>query len=177
LISRVLTTLEGVSTATSATTRARRAGERDGVEYHFLERAAFEQRIAAGEFLEHAEYAGNLYGTLRSEVEGRVGRGESVILEIELQGARSIRETLPDALAIFIAPPSLDELARRLEGRGTEAEADIAARLQVAEQELAARQEFEYLVINDNVERASEELIELIRRTTTARVREETTGG
>jgi guanylate kinase len=154
-----------------------REGEREAVDYHFLDRDTFERRVDAGEFLEHAEYAGNLYGTLRSEVEGRIARGESVILEIELQGARAVRKSLPDALAIFISPPSLEELERRLAGRGTEVESDILARLQVAEQELAAREEFEYLVINDNVERASEELIELVLGETTARLREEATDG
>jgi guanylate kinase len=147
------------------------------VQYHFLDRPTLEQRVEAGEFLEHAEYAGNLYGTLRSEVEERLERGESVILEIELQGARAVRESLPDAMAVFIAPPSFDELTRRLTGRGTEAESDIAARLEVAERELAAREEFEYSVINDNVDKASEQLIDLIRRETTAQLREEATDG
>jgi guanylate kinase len=172
-----LAALDGVSTATSATTRPMRAGERDGVEYHFLDRATFERRLAHGDFLEHAEYAGNLYGTPLDEVERRLGRGESVILEIELQGARAVRASLPDALAVFIAPPSLDELERRLEGRGTEGERAIHARLEVAERELAARGEFDYLVINDNVERASAELVEVILEETTARPTEEATGG
>jgi len=154
-----------------------REGEREAVEYHFLDRDSFERRVDAEEFLEHTEYAGNLYGTLRSEVEGRIASGESVILEIELQGARSVRKSLPDALAIFISPPSFAELERRLAGRGTEAASDVLARLRVAERELAAREEFEYVIINDNVDRASEELIELVLRETTARLREEAADG
>ena len=104
----------------SATTRAPRPGERDGVDYHFLSREEFDQRVAAGEFVEHADYAGRSYGTLRSELEDRVRAGVPVVLEIEVQGARQVRAAMPEAVQVFIAPPSLDALRTRLIGRGTD---------------------------------------------------------
>jgi len=149
--------------STSATTRKPRAGEVDGVDYHFLLPAEFDRRIAAGEFLEHATYSGNHYGTLRSEVEERTGRGALVVLEIELQGARQVRRTMPEAVQIFIAPPDPADLRRRLEGRGTDDEATIEARLEVAEQELAAQGEFPHTVVNDDVDRAAAELASIVR--------------
>ena len=176
LIAYLLARLDGISTAVSATTRARRDGERDGIDYHFLSRERFESRVAAGDFLEHAEYAGNLYGTLWSEVDSRVARGESVILEIELQGARAVRARRPDALAVFIAPPSFDELARRLENRGTEQPGVISARLEVARRELAARGEFDHEIVNDDAERAGRELIAVVLAGTSARERKRATG-
>jgi guanylate kinase len=139
--------------AVSATTRPPRSGERDGREYHFLTPEEFERRVQAGEFLEHAEYAGNRYGTLRSEVEGG-----PVVLEIELQGARQVREALPGAVQVFIAPPSFEHLRERLVGRGTDSPDEIRARLATAEEELRAQGEFPHVVVNDDVERAAAEL-------------------
>lgn len=149
--------------STSATTRPPRVGEVDGVDYHFLERDEFDRRIAAGRFLEHATYSGNRYGTLRSEVDERGSRGVPVVLEIEVQGARQVRETLPEAVQIFIAPPDPADLRRRLEGRGTDDAATIDARLAVAEEELAAREEFPHTVVNDDVDRAAAELAAIVR--------------
>jgi len=147
----------------SATTRAPRAGERDGVDYHFLDDADFQRRVDAGEFVEHATYSGRRYGTLRSELERHVGAGHPVVLEIELQGARQVRQTLPEALQVFIAPPSLEALRTRLVGRGTDDEDQVAARLRVAEEELAAQHEFGHVVVNDRLEDAVEELVEIVR--------------
>lgn len=163
VIKLALQSLSGVETTVSATTRPPRPGERDGREYHFLPREAFERQVAAGLFLEWVQYGGHLYGTLREEVDGRVRRGLDVILEIELQGARAVRALLPGATAVFIAPPSVAELRRRLRGRGTESEEAMARRLRIAEDEMAAAHEFDVRVVNDQAERAAAELAALIR--------------
>lgn len=139
-----------------------RPGEIDRVHYHFLSRAAFAAAIANGEFLEWVEYSGNFYGTVRREVEEKLASGFDVILEIELEGARAIRRALPDAVQVFIAPPSFGELAARLRGRQTEAEPAISTRLQIAERELAAAAEFDYVVVNDNAQRAAAEVAAII---------------
>jgi guanylate kinase len=149
--------------STSATTRAPRPGEADGVDYHFLDAEEFARRVDAGEFLEHATYSGNRYGTLRSEVEERMARGAPVLLEIEVQGARQVRESMPEAVQIFIAPPDPADLRRRLEGRGTDSAETIEGRLHVAEEELAAQREFPHIVVNDEVERATGELASIVR--------------
>jgi len=149
--------------STSATTRAPRAGEVDGVDYHFLDAAEFDRRVAAGDFLEHATYSRNRYGTLRSEVDERRARGAPVVLEIEVQGARQIRESMPTAVQIFIAPPTPEALRERLLGRGTDSDEVIAARLRVAVEELAAQDEFRHTVVNDDVERATAELVGIVR--------------
>jgi guanylate kinase len=147
----------GLGLSVSATTRAPREGEVDGVDYHFLDPDEFGRRVEAGDFVEHASYSGNEYGTLRGELEKNAGRG-GVVLELELQGARQIRESMPEAVQIFIAPPAPGALRERLEGRGTDSEAAIERRLAVAEQELAAQGEFEHVVVNDDVQRAVAEL-------------------
>ena len=149
--------------STSATTRGPREGEEDGVDYHFLDADEFERRIGEGDFLEHATYSGNSYGTLRSEVEERNQRGAPVVLEIELQGARQVRASMPEAVQIFIAPPDPADLRRRLEGRGTDDSETIEARLLVAEGELAAQGEFPFSVVNDDVDRAAAELADIVR--------------
>ena len=149
--------------STSATTRAPRAGEVDGVDYHFLDPAEFDRRVDAGDFLEHATYSRNRYGTLRSEVDERVARGVPVVLEIEVQGARQIRESMPEAVQIFIAPPSPEALRERLRGRGTDSDEVIDARLRVAVEELAAQDEFRHTVVNDEVERAAADLAAIVR--------------
>jgi guanylate kinase len=161
LISGLLQANPGLQLAVSATTRASREGEENGRDYHFLSDEEFEQRVQAGEFVEHAEYAGNRYGTLRSELE-RPARG--IVLEIDLQGARQVRETLPEATQIFIEPPSLGDLEDRLKARGSDSEEQIARRLAVAPQELAAKDEFGYRVVNDDLERALQELTALAAR-------------
>ncbi len=144
----------------SATTRDPRPGEVDGVAYHFLSPEEFHRRVTAGEFLEHAAYSGNRYGTLRSEVDRRIESGHPVVLEIEIQGAEQIRETMPEAIQVFIAPPEpeFESLKARLTARGADSDEAIAGRLAVAERELAARAEFHHQVINDDLERATDEL-------------------
>jgi guanylate kinase len=145
----------------SATTRAPRPGEQDGVAYHFLTEDDFDRRLAAGEFVEHASYAGHRYGTLRAELERRARGGAPVVLELELQGARQVRAAMADAVAIFIAPRSLEQLRERLRGRGAEDPAAMARRLAIAETELAAREEFRFVVVNDSLDRATSELDEI----------------
>jgi guanylate kinase len=143
--------------AVSATTRPPRSGERDGVDYHFLSQEEFDRRVADGEFLEHATYAGNRYGTLRSEVED-----DPVVLEIEVQGARQVRDALPAATQVFIAPPSTEVLRDRLVARGTDSPEVIRKRLEVAERELAAQREFPHVIVNDDLARAVQELVDLV---------------
>jgi guanylate kinase len=147
----------------SATTRSPRPGERDGVDYHFLTPAEFDRRVAAGDFVEHADYAGRRYGTLRSELDRRLAAGVPVVLEIEVQGARQVREAMPEAVQVFIAPPSLDALRTRLVGRGTDDSEEVARRLAVAEQELSAQPEFGHVVVNDRLEDALEQLVAIVR--------------
>ena len=147
----------------SATTRSPRVGEEDGADYHFLERQDFDRRIGEGDFLEWAEYSGNRYGTLRSEVEERTARGAPVVLEIEVQGARQVRETMPEAVRIFIEPPTAETLRKRLEGRGTDDPEVIEKRLEEARKELRAKDEFSHRVTNDDVDRAANELAGIVR--------------
>lgn len=163
LISLLRHRIPELELSTSATTRSPRTGEQHGVDYHFLEPSEFERRIGEGDFLEHAAYSGNHYGTLRSEVEGRVEAGHPVVLEIEVQGARQVADSMPEATQIFIAPPELATLRHRLEGRGTDSPEAIARRLEVAEEELAARDEFHHVVVNDELERALDELEAIVR--------------
>jgi guanylate kinase len=146
----------------SATTRKPRPGEVDGVHYFFYDTADFAKAVEAGEFLEHAEYAGNNYGTPRRPVIERLNAGQPVLLEIELQGARQIRRTMPEARLVFLAPPSWDELVRRLTGRGTEPADVIRRRLDTARVELAAESEFDVTVVNTSVEAAAAELVALM---------------
>jgi guanylate kinase len=153
--------IPGLELSVSATTRAPRPGEHDGRDYHFLSHDEFEKRVEEGEFVEHAEYAGNRYGTLRSELD-RPARG--IVLEIDLQGARQVREALPEATQIFIEPPSLADLEDRLKARGSDSPEQIERRLAVAPQELAAKDEFGYRVVNDDLQRALQELTALAAR-------------
>jgi guanylate kinase len=146
----------------SATTRAPRAGERDGVDYHFLTPEEFDRRVAHGDFVEHADYAGRRYGTLRSELERRLAEGVPVVLEIEVQGARQVRAAMPEAVQVFIAPPSLAALRTRLVGRGTDDQEEVARRLEVAEQELTAQPEFAHVVVNDRLDEALEKLVSIV---------------
>ena len=162
LIESLVERFPDLDVAVSATTRARRPGEVDGVDYHFLSPAEFARRVDAGEFLEHVGYAGNRYGTLAVEVDRRISAGKSVVLEIELLGAREVRRRLPDSVAVFIAPPSMDELARRLRDRGTEDAGDIARRLEVGRVELEAMAEFDHRIVNEDRSRAADELVEVV---------------
>jgi guanylate kinase len=159
LIRALLERFPDLELSVSATTRPPRPGEEDGRDYHFLSPREFEKRLENGEFLEHATYAGNQYGTLRSELD-RAENG--LVLEIELQGARQVRKALPEALQVFIKPPSLDALRTRLIGRGAEDDAQIARRLEVAERELAAESEWKHVIVNDRLEDAVDQLADLV---------------
>jgi guanylate kinase len=164
LIEQLLERIPELELSTSATTREPRPGEVDGRDYHFLSPEEFRRRLEAGDFLEHASYSGNYYGTLRDEVEGRVRRCHSVVLEIEVQGARQVRDALgADAVLIFIAPPEEAVLRERLEMRGTDSREDIEQRLRTAEVELAARSEFPLEVVNDDLQKAASDLEGLVR--------------
>jgi guanylate kinase len=163
LIRSLLQQVPELELSVSATTRPPRPGEVDGVDYHFLSEAGFDERLRAGDFVEHATYSGHRYGTLRSELEARVGEGVPVVLEIELQGARQVRDAMPEAVQVFIAPPSLDALKARLVGRGTNSSRDMDARLRAAREELAAREEFPHVVVNDRLEQAVGELVSIVR--------------
>ncbi|MFG2531826.1 guanylate kinase [Streptomyces sp. NPDC048516] len=146
----------------SATTRKPRPGERHGVHYFFVDDGEFDKLIANGELLEWAEFAGNRYGTPRKAVLDRLESGEPVLLEIDLQGARQVRESMGEAHLVFLAPPSWDELVRRLTGRGTEAPEVIERRLAAARIELAAEKEFDTTLVNTSVEDVSRELLALM---------------
>ena len=163
LIERLLERIPELELSVSATTREPRPGEIDGRDYHFLSPEEFERRAEAGEFLEHATYSGKRYGTLRSQVERRLREGRSVVLEIEVQGARQVRTAMSEAVLIFIAPPDPEALRERLEGRGTDPPEAIERRLRTAELELEAQQEFPHVVVNDDVQKAAAELEALVR--------------
>jgi len=147
----------------SATTRPPRPGEKHGVQYFFVDHSEFDKLIANGELLEWAEFAGNRYGTPRQAVTERLERGEPVLLEIDLQGARLVKQAMPEARLVFLAPPSWEELVRRLTGRGTEAPDVIERRLEAARVELAAEAEFDTTLVNTSVEEVSAELLALLR--------------
>jgi guanylate kinase len=149
--------------AVSATTRQPRPGERDGADYHFLSDEEFDRRLREGDFVEHARYSGHRYGTLRSELERRAAAGVPVVLEIDVQGARQIRDRRPEAEQVFIAPPSQEALRARLVGRGTDAADDVERRLATAREELAAEPEFAHVVVNDRLEKAVDELESIVR--------------
>ena len=143
----------------SATTRRPRPGEQDGVQYHFVDRDEFDRMVAAGEMLEHADFAGNSYGTPRGPVERQLASGAPALLEIELQGARQVRRSMPEAHLVFLAPPSREELVRRLSGRGSETDAQVAQRLEIAREEMAAAAEFDEVIVNDDLESAADRLV------------------
>jgi guanylate kinase len=163
LIRTLLDRVPELELSVSATTRKPRLGETHGVDYHFLDDAEFERRVQEGDFVEHATYSGRRYGTLRSDLEQRLARGVPVVLEIEVQGARQIAETMPEAVRIFIAPPTEDALRTRLVGRGTDAPEDVEKRLETAREELRAQDEFAHVVRNDRLEDAAHALEEVVR--------------
>ena len=163
LLSRVMARIPRLVFSVSHTTRAPRPGEEEGVDYHFVSKDEFLAMIAAGRFLEHAEVHGNLYGTSESDIRQQLEEGFDVILDIDVQGARILRRTGQMAAAyVFIAPPGMDELERRLRGRGTESEERIRLRLQNARQELQAAREYEYLIINEDLAAAADLLASII---------------
>lgn len=156
---RLLAATPGLVRAVTCTTRPPRPGERDGVDYHFLDRATFERRVAAGDFLEHAEVYGNRYGTLKDEVRRRLDAGSDVFLSVDVQGAESIRASAaadpvlgPSLVSVFLMPPSLDELARRLTGRNQDAPEVIARRLSVAREEMEHWRHFDYTVVSGTMD-------------------------
>ena len=146
----------------SATTRRPRPGETHGVDYWFLTDEEFDRRVAAGDFVEWAEYSGRRYGTLRSELDRVLATGRPVVLEIEVQGARQVRKAMPEAVQVFIVPPSPEALRLRLVGRGTDPPDEVERRLRVAEEEMAARAEFAHVVVNDRLEDAVERLSSIV---------------
>jgi guanylate kinase len=162
LIRGLMQRLPALELSVSATTRGPRPGEHDGVEYHFLPREEFDRRVRAGEFVEHADYAGRSYGTLRSELADRLRAGVPVVLEIEVQGARQVRAAMPEAVQVFIAPPSLEALRTRLIGRGTDDPEEVEQRLRVAEHELEAQAEFGHVVVNDRLDDALDRLTAIV---------------
>jgi guanylate kinase len=163
LIRELLRRLPDLELSISATTREPREGEVDGRDYHFLSPEEFEQRMRREDFLEYATYSGNSYGTLRTEVERRLAAGHSVVLEIEVQGARQVRAAMRESIQVFIAPPDPAVLRQRLNARGTDAPEAIDARLEVAEGEMAAQNEFAHSVVNDDLDRAASELEGIVR--------------
>ncbi|MFL5831490.1 MAG: guanylate kinase [Solirubrobacteraceae bacterium] len=163
LIRGLLERVPELRLSVSATTRSPRPGERDGIDYHFLTPEEFERRVQAGDFVEHAEYSGNRYGTLRSELERRLREGVPIVLEIEVQGARQVRQAMPEAIAVFIAPPSPEALRARLVGRGTDSAEQVEARMRTAQRELEAQPEFAHVVVNDRLEEATGELERIVR--------------
>jgi guanylate kinase len=161
-IAKALLARGDVGYSVSATTRAMRAGEREGVDYHFLSREEFLGRVAVGEFVEHAEYNGNLYGTLKAEVRKLFDRGTHALLDIEIEGARQVRASFPNAVFVFVLPPTGETLVARLAGRGTESDEVIRARLAVAAEELLAVGEYDYVVVNDDLEDAVDQVASIV---------------
>ncbi len=162
LVSRVRELRPDLGLTVSATTRQPRPGEVDGVSYHFLTVSDFESRVAAGEFLEWANVFGNRYGTLRSEVERNLSAGKSVILEIDVQGALNVRKLMPEAVLVFIEPPSFEVLEERLRGRGTEDEQVVKLRLETAAGELKLAPSYDERIVNDDLQEATSELLRVL---------------
>lgn len=163
VLGRVLSDLEDVFYSISATTRQPRPGEKDGVNYFFLSRDRFDRMVADDEFLEYAEYVGNCYGTPEKPVNEMLDRGLDVILEIEVQGALMVKAKRPDALLVFITPPSFSVLEQRLRGRGTEADDVVARRMTKARNECTHVDDYDYIVINDDLDDAVRDLEAIIR--------------
>ena len=162
LRTRALSKVENLVYSISCTTRKPRDGERDGVEYHFVTKKEFEDKAAEGLFLEHAVVHGDRYGTLREDIARELEAGRDVLLEIDVQGAQQVRSLLPESVLIFVLPPSLEALEDRLRKRRTESEEKIRLRLDTAKKEMAKAEEYDHVVLNDVIERASEELRHII---------------
>jgi len=162
IINAVLDKRPDIYFSVSATTRKPRPGEVDGREYSFITKKEFKRMIDAGEFIEYANYAGNYYGSPLLPIKHSIENGIDVLLDIEIQGFRQIKEKLPEAVSIFIMPPSLEELERRLRGRGTDSDEKIAARLKVAAVEINEAVKYDHVVVNDTVERAVSEFLDII---------------
>lgn len=163
LVKELRDRVSGIWVSVSATTRPPRPGEKEGVHYFFLTHDEFEKRLHAGEFLEHAVVHGNSYGTLRAPVERRMGSGVDVVLEIDPQGAIQVKQSMSDSILVFIVAPSVEDLRRRLEGRGSETETEVATRMRTSEREMGFAGEYDYVINNDDVRRATDELVSIIR--------------
>lgn len=163
LVDALVARVPDVCVSVSATTRAPRPGEVDGVDYRFLSSAEFESRLVAGEFLEWAEVHGNRYGTLRADVEQRVARGCTVVLEIDPQGAEQVKSLMPEAVLIFIVAPSLEELERRIRARGAETDEQVRIRLATAVREMQLVDSYDFVVENDDIHRATDRLVAFVR--------------
>lgn len=162
VLKKVMAETDHLYFSISATTRAPRPGEVHGVHYHFITRESFAQLIREERLLEHAEYVGNFYGTPLDPVLEHLAQGDDVILEIEIQGAKQVKARYPEAALVFIAPPSFDELERRLRGRGTETEESVLRRMDTARRECAHMDAFQYIVLNDTPENGAYELLSII---------------
>lgn len=162
IIAQVLEKRPELYLSVSCTTRAPRPGEVDGVNYYFISREAFQTRIERGEFLEYAEYVGNYYGTSMTVIREKLEKGVDVLLEIEVQGAAKVRERMPEAVSVFIVPPSFEELAQRLRGRGTDSEEKIQKRLETARREAKEIKNYDYIVVNDTVDHAAQEVLAIL---------------
>ena len=162
VIAQVMERRPSLYFSVSFTTRAPREGEQNGVNYHFVSREEFESRIAQGEFLEYAEYVGNYYGTSMRVIQEKLEAGIDVLLDIEVQGAAKVREKMPEAVTLFIIPPSFEELSRRLHARGTDSEEKIQKRLETARREAKEIGTYDYIVVNDTVESAAEEVLSIL---------------
>ena len=158
IVRKILDNHSNVWLSISATTRKPRSGEREGIHYFFLEKKIFQEIIDKDGFLEWASFSNNFYGTPKKIVKEKIEKGTNVLLEIELEGARQIRKSFPDALQIFLAPPNLSELEKRIRGRGTETEESIRDRLAIANKELIAKKEFDAVIINEDIEKAFKEI-------------------
>ena len=158
VIRHLMAQMDGLEFSVSATTRAPRPGETDGKDYFFVTRERFDEMVANDELLEHATFVGNSYGTPRSQVEQRMDNGITVILDIEVQGAAQVKAKMPEAITVFLAPPSLEALEQRLRGRGTETEEKLRARLKTAEKELLLAPSYDYTVINNVPDDAASEI-------------------
>ena len=172
LVAALLEREKNIRLSISFTTRAPREGEKDGREYHFIERARFERMIAAGEFLEHANVYGNYYGTSKRWIEEQIAGDHDVLLEIDWQGAAQLRKLFPAAVGIFILPPSFDELRRRLQARGKDSAEAIERRMASAREEISHVLEFEYIIVNERFDSALDDLIAIVRAARLSRVQQ-----
>lgn len=162
VIAEVLKRRDNIYFSVSWTTRSPRTGEVDGINYHFTDRDGFEKRITEGDFLEYAQYVGNFYGTSRSLVEEKLQAGQDVLLDIEVQGAEQVKVNCPEAILLFVIPPSFEELEKRLRLRGTDDEGKILGRLTRAREEMREIERYDYIIVNDTIETAAEEVLSIL---------------
>lgn len=161
VIRRVIEDVPNLKLSVSCTTRHPRLGEKEGVDYYFISEGEFKSRIERGRFVEWAEYSGSFYGTPKDSID-KVLPDTDVLLDIETEGAAKVKKKYPEAVLIFLVPPSFDELARRLQGRGTNTDEDMVRRIETARQEMSRRHEYDYQVVNENLDEACQEVIEII---------------